>query len=63
MPIKYSKIRFSSQFTLFNSAKKALVIPRNLFYNVADSSVVYIILYLIPPPVANSVKNYTELPQ
>lgn len=40
-----------------------MVIPRNLFYNLADSSVIYIILSLNSPPVANSVKNNTELLQ
>lgn len=63
MPIKDSKIIFCSQFTLFNSVNKSMVIPRNLFYNLADSSVIYIILSLNPPPVANSVKNNTEMPQ
>lgn len=63
MPIKDSKIIFCSQFTLFNSVNKSMVIPRNLFYNLAHSSVIYIILSLNPPPVANSVKNNTEMPQ
>lgn len=63
MPIKDSKIVIvCSKFTSFNS-NKSMVISRNLFYNLADSSVVYIILSLNPPPVANSVKNNTELPQ
>lgn len=62
MPINDSKIVIvCSKFTFFNS-NKSMVIPRNLFYNLADSSV-YIILSLNPPPVANSVKNNTELPQ